>query len=183
MIKSNGCVIDMKKTAVIGVGNILFCDDGVGVYVIRYLRENYIFEPDIELVDGGTAGFGLFEYFSTYETVFVLDTISVNDKAGEIYKIPSHKLLTLGGYKKSAHEVEVLQMLEICELYDKKADITIIAVVPQDITTPKIGLSQSIRDIFDSLINIVTSELEASGIKAIKKDNFDLDDIIELKKG
>lgn len=183
MIKPDGCVIDMKKTAVIGVGNILFCDDGVGIYVVRYLRENYIFEPQIELVDGGTIGFGLFEYFSTYDTVFIVDTISIDDKAGEIYKIPSHELLTLGGYKKSAHEVEVLQMLEICELYDKKADVTIIAVVPTDIATPKIGLSQTIKDVFDGLINIVTSELEVLGIKAIKKYNFDLSDIIELKKG
>ncbi|MDD2653181.1 MAG: HyaD/HybD family hydrogenase maturation endopeptidase [Sulfurimonas sp.] len=173
----------MKKIIVIGVGNLLFCDDGVGVIAAQYLRENFIFEPEIAVVDGGTLGFGLFEYFSTYDTVFVVDTISIDDEAGEIYKIPSHELLTLGGYKKSAHEVEVLQMLEICELYDKKADVTIIAVVPEDIATPKIGLSQTIKDVFDSLINIVISELEALGIKAIKKDNFDLSDIIELKKG
>ncbi|MDQ1339185.1 MAG: hydrogenase maturation protease, partial [Campylobacterota bacterium] len=79
----------MKKTAVIGVGNILFCDDGIGVYVVRYLRENYIFEPPIELVDGGTVGFGLFEYFREYDDVFLLDTLSLEDVAGSIYKIPS----------------------------------------------------------------------------------------------
>ena len=170
----------MKKTAVIGVGNILFCDDGVGVYVVRYLRENYIFEPPIELVDGGTVGFGLFEYFSTYKSVFVLDTLSLEDEAGSIYKIPSHELLGLGGYKKTAHEVEVVQMLEMCELHDAKANITLFGIVPQDITTPKIGLSEVLKGRFELLVQTVIGALEGLGVEAVKNGSLDLDAIIEL---
>ena len=180
MIKSNGCVIDMKKTAVIGVGNILFCDDGVGVYVVRYLRENYLFEPAVELVDGGTAGFGLFEYFREYDDVLLLDTLSLDDVAGSIYKIPSHELLGLGGYKKTAHEVEVLQMLEMCELHDAKANITLFGIVPQDITTPKIGLSEVLRWRFELLVQTVIGALEGLGVEVVKKGSLDLDAIIEL---
>ena len=59
-----------------------------------------------------------------------------------------------GSYKKTAHEVEVVQMLEICELYDKKAKVTVLAIVPEDIQTVQIGLSESLKSKFDKLIKL-----------------------------
>ncbi len=168
----------MKKTAVIGVGNILFFDDGIGVYVVRCLRENYTFEPLVELVDGGALGFGLFEYFREYDDVLLLDALSLEDVAGSIYEIPSHELLGLGGYKKTAHEVEVVQMLEVCELHDAKANITLFGIVPQDITTPKIGLSEVLKGRFELLVQTVIGALEELGVNVVQKGSLDLDAII-----
>ncbi|MGE4418524.1 MAG: HyaD/HybD family hydrogenase maturation endopeptidase [Sulfurimonas sp.] len=168
----------MKKIAVIGVGNILFCDDGIGVIAAEYLKQNFTFEPEIEIVDGGTLGFGLFEYFMEYENVLVLDTLSMDDEAGAIYKIPSKELLGLGGYKKTAHEVEVVQMLEMCELYETKAEVTLIGIVAKDVNSAKIGLSEVVRRRFASLIQIVISTLEELGVEVVQKDNLNLDVII-----
>ncbi|MEA2099908.1 MAG: hydrogenase maturation protease, partial [Campylobacterota bacterium] len=72
----------MDKNIIIGVGNLLFCDDGIGVIAIKYLEQNYDFNPKIELLDGGTLGFNLAEYFLEYENVFIIDTISTDDEAG-----------------------------------------------------------------------------------------------------
>lgn len=139
------------KNIVIGVGNILFCDDGLGALVVEHLRKNYTFEPELELLDGGTLGFGLLEYFSEYDNVFIVDTISAKGEAGDVYVIPSDELLGGVSYKNTAHEVEVLQMLEACEVYGKKANITIFGVVPKDIITPKIGLSKELDEKFGML--------------------------------
>lgn len=171
----------MAKNIVIGVGNLLFCDDGVGVIAIHYLRENFEFTPELELLDGGTLGFNLAEYFLEYDNVFILDTISTDDKAGSIYKIPSNELLGAGAYKKTAHEVEVLQMLEACELYDKKANVTIFGIIPEDINSVKIGLSKTLAKSFDSFIQTITKELMELNIQSVKKDNISLESIVNKR--
>ena len=73
-----------NKNIVIGVGNLLFCDDGVGVIAVEYLKKKYDFSDGFELLDGGTLGFNLIEYFTEYDNVFIVDTISIDDNSGEI---------------------------------------------------------------------------------------------------
>ncbi len=167
------------KNIVIGVGNLLFCDDGIGVIAVEYLKKNYEFTPELELLDGGTLGFNLHQYFLEYDNVFIIDTISTSSDIGDIFKIPSDELLGSGNYKKTAHEVEVVQMLEICELYEKKAKVTVFGIVPEDIITPNIGLSESLKSKFYELIEIVVKEIESLDIKVEKKDNLSLYDIVK----
>lgn len=173
----------MSKNIVIGIGNLLFCDDGVGVLAALYLQKNFIFRPELEVLDGGTLGFNLAEYFLEYETVFIVDTISTEDRAGTIYKIPSQKLLGGKSYKKTAHEVEVVHMLEACELYDKKAEVTVFAVVPENIQTPKIGLSETLKSKFDILIQTLIKEIEYLEIKVEKREKYSLEKIEKELKG
>lgn len=171
-------MITLAKNILIGVGNLLMCDDGIGVITAKFLKQNYKYEPEIEILDGGTLGFGLLEYFVEYDNVFIIDTISFDDEIGSIYKIPSHELLGGNAYKKTAHEVEVLQMIEACELYDKKADITIFGIVPKDINSVKIGLSENLKDKFEQYIEIVNDSIKDLGIKVIKEDKYTLNEII-----
>lgn len=173
----------MNKNIIIGVGNLLFCDDGVGVIAIDYLRENFVFEPAVELLDGGTLGFNLVEYFLEYDNVFIIDTISIDDAVGSIYKIPAQELLGQGSYKNTAHEVEVVQMLEACQLYDKMANVTVFGIVPQDIHSTKIGLSKNILKQFEHLIQTVLDELETLGIKVQRRETMTLKAIIEKLQG
>ncbi len=168
----------MAKNIVIGVGNLLFHDDGIGVIAVEYLKQNFSFSSELELLDGGTLGFNLIEYFLEYDNVFIIDTISTDAKAGEIYKIPSTELLGNGGYKNTAHEVEVVSMLEACELYDIKAKVTIFAMVPEDITTVKIGVSQVVSENFNLLIETLLEEIKGLNIKVVDKNTVLLEEII-----
>ncbi len=167
------------KNIVIGIGNLLFCDDGVGVIAVEYLKKNYLFSDGFELLDGGTLGFNLIEYFTEYDNVFIIDTVSIDDKAGEIYKIPSEELLGGSAYKKTAHEVEVVHMLEACELYEKKADITIFGVVPKDINTPHIGLSESLQGSFDTLIKTIINAVQDLGVKVTQKNSLTYKEVLQ----
>lgn len=157
------------KNIVIGVGNLLFKDEGVGILAAKYLEENYEFEGDIEIIDGGTLGFKLMTYFQEYDNVIILDTVSIEDKAGEIFRLPSDVLLGLGQYRKTAHEVEIVEMLEICSVLDKHAEVTIIGIIPEDIISVKIGLTKTIEEKFMGLINQAIIDIENLGIKVSKK--------------
>ena len=173
----------MAKNIIIGIGNLLFCDDGIGVIVALYLEKNYVFTPELELLDGGTLGFNLAEYFLEYDNVFIIDTISSHDEVGSIYKIPSDKLLGGRSYKNTAHEIEVIQMLEACEFYDKRAKVTIIGIVPHDINSVEIGLSEILKLKFDMLIEVIIEAVKELGIEVVKKRNETLESTIEELKG
>jgi hydrogenase maturation protease len=174
----------MKKIAIIGVGNILFKDEGVGIYAAKYIEQNYDFDTDIEIVDGGVLGFQLMTYYSEYDNIIIMDTITMKDEdSGSIYNLPSQELLGLGSYKQNAHEVEIVEMLEICSMLEKMAETTIIGIVPEDIESVDISLTDNLVKNFDIFINEGIKELEKIGIKATKKENQkSLDDVISNYK-
>lgn len=168
----------MKTIAVIGAGTIIYQDEGVGVYASKYLEENYHFEGDVTIVDGGVLGFQLMRYYQEYDKVIILDTITMDDEVGSLYNIPSEELLGLGSYKQTAHEVEIVEMLEICSLLERMADVNIIGIVPKDIESVNIGLTDNLKKQFPKMIDIAIKELEKD-IKVTKKNTYtSLEEII-----
>ena len=167
------------KTAVIGVGNILFMDEGVGVYASRMLEENYRFEPEIEIIDGGTLGFKLMDYFEAYDKVVILDTVSIDDAPGSVYNLPSDALMGLGDYRQTVHEVEVVGMLEVCSLLDKMAEVNIVGIIPQDIHTVEINLTAPLKKALPSLLEQTVAVLSDAGITATPRASLrNIDEII-----
>ena len=170
----------MKKIAIVGAGTVIFCGEGIGVYAQKYLNDNYDFSENITFVDGGVLGFHLMSYYQEYDKVLILDTITMeNDTAGSIYNLPAKELLGLGSYKQTAHEVEIVEMLEICSLLEKIADINIIGIIPSDITTVKIDLSQELKSSFSNFIETTLKQIESYGVTYCKKNSYkNLDEII-----
>ena len=173
-----------KRNIVIGVGNMLFKDEGIGIYASEYIKQNYKFDDEtLEIIDGGTLGFKLMTYFQEYDNVIILDTVSIEDKAGEIYRLPSDVLLGLGNYRKTAHEVEIVEMLEIVSVLDSHANVTIIGIIPEDIISVEIGLTQSMENRFEEFILNSIKEIESLGIKATKINNILIPDIVKSMIG
>jgi len=167
------------KIAIVGAGTIIFQDEGVGVYAQKYIDKNYEFEDDVTLVDGGVLGFQLMTYYQDYDKVLILDTITMEDEIGSIYNLPANEMLGLGSYKQTAHEVEIVEMLEICSMLEKMADVNIIGIIPQDIISVNIGLSDKMKERFSQFVDAAMAELEKAGVKyKIKDEEFPLEDII-----
>jgi len=170
------------RVAVVGAGTVIFRDEGVGVYAQRYLAENYDFTGDLTLVDGGVLGFQLMTYYTDYDRVIILDTITMKEELpGALYNIPGEELLGLGSYKQTAHEVEIVEMLEIAALNGNLSDVSIIGIVPEDILSVKVGLSDTLKKTFPYFIDAALLELEKSGIEATpKREQLSLDAVIDF---
>jgi hydrogenase maturation protease len=173
-----------KRNIVIGVGNMLFKDEGIGIYASEYIRQNYEFDDkELEIIDGGTLGFKLMTYFQEYDNVIILDTVSIEDEVGGIYRLPSDVLLGLGNYRKTAHEVEIVEMLEIVSVLDSHANVTIIGIIPADIETVEIGLTKAMEDKFEEFILNGIKEIESLGIKATKVNDISIEDVVKSMIG
>ena len=169
----------MKELTLLGVGNILQYDDGIAIYATKYLELNYKFEPQIDIINGGVEGINLLNLFMDYKHIIILDAIEIDDKAGSIYHIPSHKLTGYGLNSGGAHEIGVLQCFDILELMGK--DIpksSVLGIIPSKIDVD-IKLSDILIEKFPTYISTLLNILEKNDIKNKKVNNITLSTIVE----
>jgi hydrogenase maturation protease len=163
---------------ILGIGNVLQKDDGVGVYAAEYLSQNYDFSPSIEIINGGVEGINLLDIFIENNDILILDTIAIDDTPGSIYIIPSQELGGYGLNSGSAHEIGVLECLDILELQGlPRPKSTIVAIIPQEISF-SFDLSETLREKFDSYIRLILNEIQKRGVKPKRKTDISLDQII-----
>jgi len=156
---------------ILGIGNILQKDDGFGVYAAMYLQKNYHFSKDINIINGGVEGINLLNVFIENDKVLILDTIGLEDSPGSLYVIPAHELGGYGLNSGGAHEVGVLQCLDMLELQGKEApEAFVIGIVPAEVTFD-IALSQELMDAFEGYIKIVLHTLKGYDIFAEPQEN------------
>jgi hydrogenase maturation protease len=172
--------IENDKVALIGVGNIMFCDEGVGHYLVEFIKSNYDPHPKLTLVDGGVLGFTLMTYFQTYPKVVLVSTSSKKDRAGSIFIDDANEVMNQSASHKTANEAEINMMLEICAFADKIADITMISIIPDDIISVNNGMSDAMFAAFPELLDITLSYLSGCGIELKpKKEQTSIMSVVE----
>jgi hydrogenase maturation protease len=159
----------MESIVIVGIGNILFRDEGVGCYAGRYLETNYDFSRPVEVIDGGTLGFKLMTYYQSHDRVIIVDTVSADGAPGTVCRLSAEELMALGTQRQTAHEVEVVEMLEICSLLENMAEVSVVGIVPEDIISVEIDLSDTMKGVFATLIETLIRELERAGVTVTPK--------------
>lgn len=169
-----------KKVALIGSGNILFKDEGIGVYAVKYIKENYGFSSPIDMIDGGTLGLKLMEMLQEYDEVIIANTASEQNRdAGEIIIKNTEQFLEGDIVKKTASEVEIAEMLQVCSLSGTVAKTTVISIVPNDIMSVEFGVSDVLRKEWKKYIQTVIGKIKSLGIEVQQKENLiELDEIV-----
>ena len=155
---------------IIGIGNVLQKDDGLGVYAASYLYENYTFSENIKIINGGVEGIHLLNVLMENDHVLLLDSIELNDKPATIYAIPAEEISGHGLNSGGAHEIGVIQCLDMLELQGKPVPETmLLGIIPQEVTF-EINLSETIKEAFNGYISVALQYLEKQGIHHTRKE-------------
>ena len=126
-IKSNPIVV-------LGVGNILLTDEGFGVHVVNQLREDYVFNPPITILDGGTMGMELLTYMRGMTKLLLVDAINGGDVPGTVYEFPHEEMNSYFTEAISVHEVGMQDILRIRAIQeDPLEDAVVIGVEPESL--------------------------------------------------
>ena len=170
----------MKELLILGIGNILQNDDGVGVYAAMFLETNYTFSPAISIINGGVEGINLLSVFMEYKEVLILDAIDIQDEAGSIYHLPAKELTNHKLNIATAHDIGVIECLNMLHLMDKEPPKTsILGIVPQSMAF-HIGLSETLAQKFHLYIQTLLSILKERGIEVEKNaKTLSLEEIVE----
>ncbi|WP_456381272.1 HyaD/HybD family hydrogenase maturation endopeptidase [Hydrogenimonas sp.] len=122
------------KILILGIGNILFGDEGIGPHMVHYLEKKYRFESEehsVDLVDGGTLAQRLIPIIADYDHVIVIDCVSTEDgRVGDVYMFDFDDMPACVTWQGSAHEVEMLQTLQMIEMMGDLPPVKIVGVVP-----------------------------------------------------
>ena len=159
-----------RRIALIGSGNAFFKDEGAGLYAAKYLKENFDFEPEIAFIDGGTLGFKLMPLLMEHDDVIIVNTASEDDgEAGTISVKSCDEFLDGTLIKKTANEVEIAEMLQICSMSEHTADTTLVSIVPDDIITVEVGLSDALVSAWPEYVETVLKLLQTCGVSAKRR--------------
>jgi hydrogenase maturation protease len=152
-----------KRTVVIGLGNPLMGDDGLGLVVLERLHNEYTGAPDVELVDGGTWGMNLLPVIEDAGRVILIDAIDVGATPGTPVRLERARLPRYLATKISPHQVDLRDVLGLAELRGTLPNDTIaLGLQPQRVAFGE-GLSDVIRCRVDDLVTLVVQELAARG--------------------
>jgi hydrogenase maturation protease len=149
---------DNKDILILGIGNFLLKDEGVGVHVVKKLEEFHL--PDnVEVLDGATAGLDLTDFIANRKKVIVIDTVKAGEKPGTIYRLTEENLDIKPKAIMSFHEIDFLDALYMSEVMGNKPKETIvIGIEPKDMSDG-IELSPEIEERIPEIIKVVMKEL------------------------
>jgi hydrogenase maturation protease len=123
----------IKPILILGIGNILLRDEGVGVHVANQLQTMDL-PPDVEVMDGGTLGLNLLYYIEGRKKVIVIDTVGIGDPPGTIYRFTDQELGIKKSFLRTAHGIDIVDVVKTAEMLGKKPEeIVFIGIEPEDI--------------------------------------------------
>lgn len=160
-----------KQIALIGIGNILFSDEGLGAYLIKYIETNFHLPLNLTVIEGGTLGFGLMTYYQSYDTIILVGTGSGSAAPGTITVQDARETIAEGPVRKTANEVEMTLMLEICSFHEAMGEVTVISMIPEEINAVRNGLSSTILKQMPHLLERVRGVLAAHDVVLTPKSD------------
>jgi len=158
------------RIVVLGVGNILLRDEGVGVRVIEELQRQYTLPGNVRVVDGGTQGLWLLSTIQQADHLIVVDAVLGGGDPGTIYRLTKNDLPKGLRVKQSAHDSDLVEALNLCALLEAEPkSVVVVGIEPADIQPFGVDLTEKIAAKVDELVLRVLDELKALGVESQKK--------------
>jgi hydrogenase maturation protease len=150
----------LKDIVVVGLGNPLMADEGIGVEVLSRLSRMAGQFPSVDFVDAGTAGLSLLHKLSGRRRAILIDCCVMGSSPGSITMFSPDDVRSIKKLSQfSLHEVDILQVIELARrLGDCPEEIIICGIEPAAIE-PKQSLSAVLTERLDSYVEMVTGQL------------------------
>ena len=146
----------VRKTLVVGMGNLIYKDEGIGVHVIQEM-ETMKLPGHIELLDIGTSTMDLIAYLDGVEKLIVIDAMKAGGTPGTIYKCKPEDLLPKEDGPVSLHDIGLLETLTMAKKKGLEIDTVVIGVEPK-IFDWGMELSEEVKEKIPAIIEAVLKE-------------------------
>jgi len=151
------------ETVVIGVGNPLMGDDGLGIEVLERLRIGWSFRPSLDLLDGGTWGLNLLPHVESARRVMFIDAINIGREPGILVELEAEEIPRFLARKLSPHQIDVKEVLALAELRGTlPEELCAIGLQPESVEMST-SLSAPVAAGVDRLIERVIERLRGWG--------------------
>ena len=147
----------LSNTLILGIGNTLLCDEGVGIHALNLLQLYHPDLPNLTYVDGGTLSFTLAAYIEDCDNLIVFDAAELKAPAGTVRAMVGLEMDEfLGAARRSPHEVGLLDLFDIARLTESlPTNRALIGIQPQHI-----GWGMSPTEPVESALPVAVNEAE-----------------------
>jgi hydrogenase maturation protease len=163
----------VPEAVVIGVGNPLMGDDGLGIAVLTELQEHWSFEPHLNLLDGGTWGLNLLPHVESARRLLIIDAIDTGAEPGSVIALERDEIPRFLARKLSPHQIDVKEVLALAELRGTLPDeIVALGVQPESVEM-RIALSPAVASRLQAVVEAVVKLLGEWGYEATRAEPMD----------
>lgn len=158
-----------KSILILGVGNLLLSDEGVGVHIAQRLQKMSL-PAEIEVIDGGTAGFELIHYCRGKSKVIIVDAVMPcrgRVEPGTVLRFTGDELALTPPLPYSAHQAGLQELLASCKQLQPRPEIVIYGIVSEETREMGTQLSKTVERRLDEVVSLVLHE--AGVIAAVGK--------------
>lgn len=147
-------------TLVLGLGNLLLSDDGLGVHAIRGLERDPRVDAGVTLLDGGTQGLSLMPHLSGFPRLLVIDAIDVGETPGTLVRFEGKALDGLPG-KATVHQLGFADLMVAMRLLGESPEEVVVLGVQPMSAEWSTELTPVVQNALPSLLDAVTAQLES----------------------
>ncbi len=151
------------RTVVIGLGNPLMGDDGVGIAALDVLQEDWQFEPPVEYVDGGTWGMNLLPVIESAHRLLFIDALDVGADPGTLAELARDQLPKYLSTKISPHQIDLREVLAVAEWRGSLPRETVVIGLQVHTVAMTTALTPIVAARLPSLVTRVIDRLESWG--------------------
>jgi hydrogenase maturation protease len=160
------------RVLVLGVGNTLMRDDGVGVWAVNTLADTYCVPASVRIVDGGVAGLRLLSEIADVDYLLIVDAVRRGGDPGTIYRLDPGGVSARQGPFFSAHEVGIAELLSTASFCGRLPKTQIIGVEPLETESVGIELTDALRGSLPRVVAAVVEELGKMGLELREKQDL-----------
>jgi hydrogenase maturation protease len=164
----------MVNVLVLGLGNILLSDEGVGVRIVEALQAAHDLPDDVELLDGGTSGMDLLDAVAERDCLIVADAVNAEGPAGRVIRLVDDDIRQMLETRLSPHQLGLSDMLAALRLIGKSPRrVVVVGVVPESLELG-MDLSPAASKGRDEAVAMILDELVLVGATAARSARRDL---------
>ena len=154
-----------RQVVVLGLGNLLRRDEGLGIRALERLQRRYVLPDTVQAVDGGTLGLDLLSYLEDAEQVLILDAALTDGPPGTLLRVAGNEVPAFLGMRTSPHEIALPDLLAVTRLRGTEPrELVVWGMQPEAL---ELGweLSPPVSLCLDALVDAAAAELQHWGLE------------------
>jgi hydrogenase maturation protease len=165
----------MAELVVLGLGNVLLSDDGLGVAAVTRLGRRFRAPDGVRVLDGGTLGLSLLPLLAEAQSAILVDAIAADAPPGAPVRIEGHEVRRAVGQRLSPHQIGVADLFDGLTLRGEgPTSVVLLGLVPRSIELG-LGLSPEVAAGLDGLVEHVVEEARALGFAFEPRESHESD--------
>jgi len=157
---------ERKSVTVLGIGNVLYSDEGLGVHVLPELRKALQNYEQVEIIEGATDGIRLLGPVEDAEYLIVIDAVNANKEPGTLIILKDDEIPAYFSKKLSVHQLGFHEVLQAAKLRNRwPKEVMLFGIQPASLAFG-IGLSEEVRKTVPALIDAVVEQIDRWGVRS-----------------